>query len=95
MGGYSIAGHALYGSHMREFSSVLLSAVTCLRMLGGEFAYTEMYKVDPAVSALFFVSFMVLLTVALLNMFIAIVAAHYNEFIMIYQEDNQDSLSFL
>jgi hypothetical protein len=65
---------------MEEFSSVLLSAFTCLRMQGGEFKYSEMYYVDPDVSAIYFVSYIILITIALLNMFIAIIVAHYNEY---------------
>lgn len=39
-----------------------------------------MYETDPDVSAIFFGSFMIIVTVAFLNMIIAIIVAHYNEF---------------
>lgn len=79
--GFAIAGHAIYGAHLVEFSSVMLSSVTLLKFIGGQYLYSEMYEVAPSVSGLYFVSFLVLMRIAFLNMFIAIIVAHYNEFI--------------
>jgi len=80
LAGYSIAGFALYGANLELFSDFLASFFTCLKMLNGVFHYREMYEVDPDVSALFFGSFMLIVNVAFLNMMIAIIVAHYNEF---------------
>lgn len=61
MVGYSVAGFALYGASLERFGSLYLSSLELLRILMLDFEYSYMYQVDPTMSALFFVVFMVMI----------------------------------
>ena len=73
-------GYALFSVQLFEFSTLLLSFMTCFRMIVGDFDYQAMEDTDPQMAAFFFLSFMILFTLILLNMFIAIIGAHYSEY---------------
>lgn len=51
-----------------------------------------MYETDSRISAVFFVTYVVIFKIALLNMFIAIIVAHYNQFRR--ESDDDDNISF-
>src|SRR5690242_4599924 len=61
-------------------------------MLKADFEYSSMYNADSMLAGLYFVSFEVMFTLGLLNMFIAIIAAHYNEFTR--ESKGEESSSF-
>jgi len=53
-----------------------------------------MYEAEPVISSFFFVSFMIIVTIAFLNMIIAIIVAHYNEYMKEIASDEESSLNF-
>jgi hypothetical protein len=53
--------------------------MTLLRTLLLDYDYEAMYEADQVISSLFFVSYLLIFKLALLNMFIAIIVAHYNQ----------------
>jgi hypothetical protein len=48
-------------------------------MLLGEFDYDTMVLADKVIAPMFFISFMILFYLLLLNMFIAIIGAHFED----------------
>ncbi|KAG6972359.1 hypothetical protein JG688_00004037 [Phytophthora aleatoria] len=71
------AGTVLFGSHVDEFSSLLISITTCINMVFGEFDFDVIRDVHYAV--FFYWSFMALETFVLLNILLAIVVEAYSE----------------
>ena len=51
-----------------------------MRVVLLDYNYDEMYNQDSAVSAVFFVTYLLVFKIGLLNMFVAIIVAHYNQF---------------
>jgi hypothetical protein len=51
-----------------------------------------MYSADATISSLYFVSYLVIFKIALLNMFVAIIVAHFNQFRR--ESSNEDNISF-
>ena len=49
-----------------------------MRVVLLDYDYQKMYNHDSAVSAVFFVTYLLIFKIGLLNMFIAIIIAHYN-----------------
>jgi hypothetical protein len=49
-----------------------------MRVVLLDYDYARMYNQDKAVSAVFFVSYLVIFKLGMLNMFVAIIVAHYN-----------------
>ena len=88
---------------MREYHNVFMSSFYLLRIIRLDFNYDAMYLADPTTSAFYLVSYIVyeliftlfqlIFTIALANMFIAIIVAHFNEFRRIQLED--DDISFV
>ena len=73
-----MAGFALYGGALSEFRSIFSSLLYLLRVVLLDYDYSRMYNHDPAVSAVFFVSYLLIFKLGMLNMFVAIIVAHYN-----------------
>ncbi|OWZ15585.1 hypothetical protein PHMEG_00010752 [Phytophthora megakarya] len=72
---FAVSGAVLFGSHVHEFSSLLISMTTCVNMLFGEFDFEVISDVHYSVA--FYWSFMVLETFVLLNIVLAIVIDAY------------------
>ncbi|CDW74117.1 polycystic kidney disease 2-like 1 [Stylonychia lemnae] len=67
--GYAVAGYSLFGSSVFDFRTIFMSGFRLFRMIFIDLNYTELYQTDS-----------VIFKIALFNMFIAIIVAHYNEF---------------
>ncbi len=63
-----------------------------MRVVLLDYDYQKMYNADTSVSAVFFVTYLLVFKIGMLNMFIAIIVAHYNQFRRDYQSD--DNVSF-
>ncbi|KAG3108163.1 hypothetical protein PI124_g12554 [Phytophthora idaei] len=74
---FAVAGTVLFGSHVDEFSSLLISITTCINMVFGEFDFNVIRDVHYAV--FFYWSFMALETFVLLNILLAIVVEAYSK----------------
>ena len=59
MFGYAIASYALFGQSTSDFSNILFSFFSTLRMLCGYYRYQEMYEADPKMAAIIFFTFLV------------------------------------
>lgn len=71
--GYAIMGFLIFGPQIRSFHSLSTSFWACFNMLLGQFTYDELLLAAPRVAPLFFGSFMLLVYITFINMFIAIV----------------------
>lgn len=81
--GFAIWGNTIFGVQEEKMSSVFKSLHSFFIIITGDFDYNELEDTgNVTLVPLFFVIFMVLFNLLLLNMFIAIVSAHYEE---IYQ----------
>jgi hypothetical protein len=75
--GYALMGFLLLGHYDSGFFTLGRSFMTLYAMLLGEFDTQALTSADSALGGLFFVTYMVLFKLLLLNMFIAIIRAHY------------------
>jgi hypothetical protein len=73
---FAVSGAVLFGSHVHEFSSLLISMTTCVNMLFGQFDFDVIGDIDYSV--VFYWGFMALETFVLLNIVLAIVVDAYN-----------------
>ena len=57
--GYAVAAFGIFGAILPAYSRIDLSAFALLRAMLLDFHYSELYKADSSISAVFFVSFLV------------------------------------
>lgn len=74
---YCVAGMFLFGRRLREFSTPAQTLHTCLRMMLGDFDWDALVDEDPVTANLWFITFISLHTLVLLNMLMAIVMDEY------------------
>ncbi|CAD7940897.1 unnamed protein product [Amoebophrya sp. A25] len=74
---YAVAGVIVFGRHLREFSDLGMSIVTCWRLVLGDFDWTAAEHVAPWEATLFYFSFTLLVVLIMLNMLLAIVLDTY------------------
>ena len=78
--GFSIWGNSLFGLKNTKFSSIFEATHTFFIMVTGDADYDELVESgDADLSPVFFLVFMVLFNLLLLNMFIAIISQHYEQ----------------
>ena len=78
--GFSIWGNSLFGLKNEKFSSIFKATHTFFIMVTGDADYDELVESgDPQLAPVFFLVFMVLFNLLLLNMFIAIISQHYEQ----------------
>ncbi|ETV98589.1 hypothetical protein H310_08710 [Aphanomyces invadans] len=75
--GYAIMGFLLFGTHSPDYRSLSDSLTACFQMLLGDFNYASLSAANPAMSGLFFFSFMILVFLIVVNMFVAILSEYY------------------
>jgi hypothetical protein len=72
IGGYAWCAQMLYGTLLPEFHSYQSSFSSLLRYLLGDFAYADLTRTRPAVTGIFFASYVAIVTIMALNIIIAI-----------------------
>jgi hypothetical protein len=77
--GEATAAYIVFGSEVRELSSVQVSIFTLLKMLNGLFLYDEMNAVNPFFATPFFVYVLVLHWLLLLNILIGLIKGQFFE----------------
>lgn len=91
--GFSIWGNTLFGLKNDKYSDVFLAVHHFFLMVTGDFDYDGLVSSgDADLSPFYFIVFMVLFNLLLLNMFIAIISEHYG---VIYEEDKEMELKEL
>jgi hypothetical protein len=82
-------GYSLFGQVLTSYSDLFFSMIELFKMLNGAFEYWDLHPIND-LAGLFFVSFMLLFNLLILNMFIAIMMAHYTEFTEFSTGDDED-----
>lgn len=86
--GFAIWGNTVFGVQLEDMSSVFKAIHSFFVIITGDFDYDNLEEGgNVTLVPLFFVTFMVLFNLLLLNMFIAIVSAHYGEIYNMVKED--------
>ncbi|CAF0819785.1 unnamed protein product, partial [Didymodactylos carnosus] len=69
---YAQFGFALFGRSLRSFKSLFTSLTTCFRMMLGEINAEEMVSLSKLYGTFYFISFLILVFIALLGIFLTI-----------------------
>eukprot|EP00401_Gymnodinium_catenatum_P036041 CAMPEP_0117505470 /NCGR_PEP_ID=MMETSP0784-20121206/25395_1 /TAXON_ID=39447 /ORGANISM="" /LENGTH=733 /DNA_ID=CAMNT_0005300885 /DNA_START=1 /DNA_END=2198 /DNA_ORIENTATION=+ len=85
---YSVAGMFLFGHRLLMFSQLDMALQSCFLIMLGDFDYAELSNEHLFTSALWFVSFMVLVALIMLNMVLAIIMDIYTEVKMDAEEQD-------
>ena len=76
--GYTLVGYLLLGHNYLDFDLINDALIACYNMLYGEYNYREILRADSFMGGIYFITFMILFNLVLLNMFIAIITSHFN-----------------
>mmetsp|Transcript_60169 Transcript_60169/g.105411 ORF Transcript_60169/g.105411 Transcript_60169/m.105411 type:complete len:1208 (+) Transcript_60169:107-3730(+) len=76
---YAIAGVVLFGREVDGFTNLSRATNTCFRCMMGDFDWEELQKVGRIEAGIWFVTFMVIIVLIMLNMLLAIVMDAYSE----------------
>ncbi len=90
---FGLAGLALFGQDMTDFSSLGKSMFAVFKMVIMEISYDDMTAVAPLMGAIYYVLFIVVVLFVLLNIFIAIVSGAYDRVRVNFGSIKQDLLS--
>lgn len=74
---YTLMSYLLLGHTLEGYSSLLRALVSCYLLLLGEYKSPEIYSADPIFGTIFLVTFIVIFSLIMLNMFIAIIGSHF------------------
>lgn len=85
--GYTIMGFLAFGAQVREYRSLTTSFWACFNMLLGSFNYDQLLVAAPRLAPVFFASYMILVYITFINMFIAIM----NEYYTVAQAEKKDA----
>lgn len=76
---YAIAGMFMFGRRLVEWSETYLAVNQAFQILFGDFDFTYLAEENPVTARLWFVSFLVMVMLILLNMVLAIILDTYTE----------------
>lgn len=92
---YAMMGYMLLGHFDSNFETIGYAVIACYSMLVGRFDLDTIKQADSILGVVFFATFMVLFNLLLLNMFIAIIGAHFNQLKSQKEDsDTQNELGF-
>eukprot|EP00929_Paragymnodinium_shiwhaense_P045110 TRINITY_DN2308_c0_g1_i7.p1 TRINITY_DN2308_c0_g1~~TRINITY_DN2308_c0_g1_i7.p1 ORF type:complete len:907 (+),score=267.77 TRINITY_DN2308_c0_g1_i7:130-2850(+) len=87
---YSVAGMFLFGDRLIQFSEVGFAIMTCFFIMLGDFDWLELSEEHLITSCAWFFSFMIVVAIIMLNMFLAIIMDIYTEVKM--DAEGQDAI---
>ena len=76
---YAQMGYVLFGSEIFDFRTFTDAVFTLVRTILGDFNYLELEKADQILGPIFFITYIFLVFLVLLNMFLAIINDTYSE----------------
>ncbi|CAF3946958.1 unnamed protein product [Adineta steineri] len=94
---YAIMGFGVFGGSLQSYKSFFTSLTTCFRMLLGEINAPDMFAVSRLYGAFYFLSFIILVFIALLSIFLTILNdsfAHVKRELAATQQRN-DMMDFM
>jgi len=75
---FALGGYFMFGNQLNEWSNLSLAFMTTFRSMMGDFEFSSMYAIAPVSSTIWFISFMVLVFLVMLNMLLAIIMDVYD-----------------
>lgn len=76
---FSLGGYLLFGAHLDAWNTPDRALNTSFQALMGDFDYEAMYAVSPVNTIIWFVLFMILVFLIIVNMFLAIIIDSYSK----------------
>jgi len=77
--GFATMGHLIYGSNSVRYHNFSSSVSSLLRILIGEFDYKQLLDINPYFTPFFFISYVFIILVVSMNMFIAVISEYYDQ----------------
>jgi hypothetical protein len=77
---FMLGGHILFGPELWDWSTLVKSASTSLRMILGEFAFDDMFEIAPVSATIWFWFFLLSMTFILMNFCFAIIGDYFHVF---------------
>ncbi|XP_022208929.2 polycystic kidney disease 2-like 2 protein [Drosophila obscura] len=74
---YARLGLLLFGSNHPDFYSIIISMLTMIRMILGDFRYNLIQESDRVIGPIYFITYILLVFFILLNIFLAIIMETY------------------
>lgn len=74
---FAIAGHALFGHEVEEWSTVTKALQSALGMAWGRVEFTPLYDISPIASAIWLMGYVLSMVMISMNLLLAIIADHY------------------
>ncbi|XP_034659787.1 polycystic kidney disease 2-like 2 protein [Drosophila subobscura] len=75
---YARLGLLLFGSNHPDFYSIVISMLTMIRMILGDFRYNLIQESDRLIGPIYFITYILLVFFILLNIFLAIIMESYS-----------------
>ena len=74
---FAFGAHAVYGTSLEEYSTLLKSIESQFGILFGSFDFYAMYEIAPVITMFFFWGYIIMVPFILLNMLVSIVIDNY------------------
>ena len=84
--GFVMLAHNIFGSEIYEYSTISLSLRSCLFIALGEMDYEGLKDVNPYWAPVFCISFVIIVSFVLINVFLATTAYVYDELLTVHFE---------
>ncbi|CAD7940277.1 unnamed protein product, partial [Amoebophrya sp. A120] len=87
--GFALSGYLQFGGSVEMFSTWYKAFLTCLRMTMGDFDFKELRSSaqTPVIAIAWFVIFMAIFALVLINMFLSIIVSSYNKQVKFLNEE--------
>merc|ERR1719355_448378 len=72
-------GHLAFGSKVGKFATMQNALMMCFQMVIGNYDYKEIQRTDEFLALLFFVPFMLIFLLVLMNIFLAIIDKSFRD----------------
>jgi len=93
--GYAFMGHIIFGYQVQGYHNFSSSFSKLFSFIGGNFDYDELNQASPVSGVIFFFTFMILVFLILVNVFIAIIGKYYSAACDLADKEDQEIRSSL
>jgi len=91
-GGFTFAGHWIFGFMMVEFHSLTRSFSTLVQTVNGGLPFDEMRMFQPVAAYIFTIAWILVMVMVLVNMFVAILSEWHGE---VSRENNKENMKLM
>jgi hypothetical protein len=75
---FQLGGHILFGAQLEEWSDMIKSGATSVRMLLGTYLFDPMYEINPVAATCWFWGFLLTMSFILMNLIFAMIADYFH-----------------